>query len=57
MDKAMLKGFEDMVRRVVVLEGERGWGRDLLLRIFLAGFHVGAVAQERHAQGIQKEDR
>lgn len=49
MDKRLRNGFEDMVRRVVLLESERGWGKDLLLRIFLAGFHVGAIAQARHA--------
>ena len=49
MDKAMLKGFEDMVRRVVLLEADRGWGKDLLLRVFLAGVHCGHVATERRA--------
>lgn len=54
MDKAMRKGFEDMVRRVVLLESVEGYGHDLLLRIFLAGFHLGATAQQAR---LQKADR
>lgn len=47
MDKKMLRGFTDMVQRVVHVEAHRGVGHDLLLRVFLAGFHVGSAAQQR----------
>lgn len=55
MDKAMRKGFDDMLRRVVMLEGDRGRGHDFLLRIFLAGFHLGAAAQQRRLAKAQAD--
>lgn len=48
MDKDMRRGMEDMLSRVVRVEAERGIGHDLMLRVFLAGIHIGhAVTQRR----------
>lgn len=47
MDKALRFGMEDIVRRVVVATTMQGVGRDLLLRVYLAGMYHGVEMSKR----------
>jgi hypothetical protein len=47
MDKAMRRGFNEIVRRVTVSATAHGWGNDLLLRIYTAGIFHGVELQKR----------
>lgn len=50
MDKKMLLGMEDVVNRVVCAATMQGVGRDLLLRVYLAGLFHGVELSKRTAR-------
>lgn len=47
MDKRMRRGFNDIVDRVAASAAAHGLGKDLLLRIYLAGIFHGVELQNR----------
>lgn len=47
MDKALRAGMEDIVRRVVCAVTMQGAGRDLMLRVYLAGLSHGVELTKR----------
>lgn len=56
LDKGFRRGLNDLVERVTMKAVIDGDGRDLMLRVYLAGlYHGSECAKRTQAQGQQNE--
>lgn len=51
LPKAMRRGIEHIVERIVTASAVKGGGQDLLMRVYMAGVYHGA---ELAGQGIER---